>query len=57
MVANGLVISGGGRADRTFEHERAVHAVQCAKRFAWLQQLALGTGESLELITEAAADL
>jgi hypothetical protein len=30
---------------------------QCAQRFAGLQQLALGTGESLELIAEAAAEL
>ncbi|NGY65753.1 helix-turn-helix domain-containing protein [Lentzea sp. NEAU-D13] len=30
---------------------------QCAQRFTGLQQLALGTGESLELIAEAAAEL
>ncbi|SFR25100.1 Helix-turn-helix domain-containing protein [Lentzea waywayandensis] len=30
---------------------------QCAHRFASLQEMALGTGESLELIAEAAADL
>jgi transcriptional regulator with XRE-family HTH domain len=30
---------------------------QCAQRFAGLQQVALGTGESLELIAEAAAEL
>ncbi|MDX8053426.1 helix-turn-helix transcriptional regulator [Lentzea sp. BCCO 10_0798] len=30
---------------------------ECAQRFAGLQKIALGTGESLELIAEAAADL
>jgi hypothetical protein len=30
---------------------------QCAQRFAGLRQLALDTGESLELIAEAAAEL
>lgn len=37
--------------------EEAGLTEQCAQRFAGLQKIALGEGESLELIAEAAADL